>query len=194
MWGENWGAMIWGSGITIETVPLGPWALLLLGVVIGACGVLANRHRKARVPLFFALLVPVMGAVAFTVPNTFTNGTTADAAQVNANFAAIASIIGTPPAVTSITASTPDLGLGPQPRCDFSAIDTEGDHLSVSVSHFYDDNLIATSASAVFAGSVSTTDLPILPISSGQDYRCEAQGYDGKQLGAIAVSSTVVVP
>ena len=89
MWGENWGEMIWGSANSASAVqvPLGPWALILLGFMLGLCAVYANRNRKTRLlPFAIVLAVPVVSAIAATLPHTFANGTTANADQVNANF------------------------------------------------------------------------------------------------------------
>ncbi|MEM7542272.1 MAG: hypothetical protein AAF384_11920 [Pseudomonadota bacterium] len=89
MWGETWGSMIWGGGASPTVVPFGFWSTLILGLVLGGCIVLANRHRAARVPIAFMLLGVGMGGAALTLPHTFTNGTVADADEVNANFAAL---------------------------------------------------------------------------------------------------------
>jgi len=88
MWGQNWGQMIWGG----TPVPaIGFWGTLLLGAVLGAVGVSFLRGRKPRtvgaIVLALALIIPI-SARAITLI-TFTNGTIADANQVNANFAAL---------------------------------------------------------------------------------------------------------
>jgi hypothetical protein len=85
--------MIW-NGLT--SVPaIGFWGALLLGVVLGVAGVWCLRRVRPRVlgmtALGLAILIPVsVGAVPFT----FTNGTAADANQVNANFAAVTPLTG----------------------------------------------------------------------------------------------------
>jgi hypothetical protein len=88
MWGLNWGQMIWGQAPPVPT--LGFWGVLLLGAVLGAVGVRQLRAGRSRlvggVALGLALLVPIS---ARALPFTFTNGTVADATQVNANFAAL---------------------------------------------------------------------------------------------------------
>jgi hypothetical protein len=50
----------------------------------------ANTRRVIRVVLLIALLAIPLAAYAVTIPNTFVNGTVADADQVNANFNALA--------------------------------------------------------------------------------------------------------
>jgi hypothetical protein len=97
MWGQSWGQMIWGQ---VQAVPaLGFWGTILLGAVLGALGTRrlrgARPRRAAAVALAVALLVPIS---ARALPFVFSNGTVADATQVNANFAALASQQGLAPA------------------------------------------------------------------------------------------------
>jgi hypothetical protein len=90
MWSQNWGSMIWGR--SSPAVPLlGPLGLLLLALVLMVSGALISRHPSARrlmgkATLVLLLLVPVS---ALAVPFTFTNGTVADATQVNQNFSTL---------------------------------------------------------------------------------------------------------
>ena len=91
MWGENWGDMIWGgAGVPVAMVPISAWALLILGFVLGITAVLARNSHLARMfPFTFFLLVPFVAVVAVNLPHTFSNGTVADANQVNENFSAV---------------------------------------------------------------------------------------------------------
>ena len=94
MWGNNWGEIIWGGGGVTVQVPFGPWALLLLGFILGICAVIANRYRGARLlPLMVLVFLPVVSVIAANVPHLFQNGTTADANQVNENFDALVSAV-----------------------------------------------------------------------------------------------------
>jgi hypothetical protein len=80
--------MIWGQSAAVPA--LGFWGTLLLGAVLGGVGVrrLRGRSRLAAAgALALALLLPIS---ARALPFTFTNGTVADATQVNANFSALA--------------------------------------------------------------------------------------------------------
>jgi hypothetical protein len=90
MWGLNWGQMIWGQGTPVPT--LGFWGLMVLLAALGALGVRRLRGGRPRlvggIALGLLLLMPIS---ARALPFTFTNGTVADADQVNANFAAVAS-------------------------------------------------------------------------------------------------------
>jgi hypothetical protein len=90
MWALKWGQMIWGQASAAPA--LGFWGAMLLGAVLGALGVRSLRGSRPRtvgiVALALAILLPVS---ARALPFTFTNGTVADANQVNANFAALAS-------------------------------------------------------------------------------------------------------
>lgn len=94
MWNQNWGSMIWGRGA--QVVPLmGPLGLMLLAMVLMVLGALllrtpAGRRRMGKATALLVLLVPIS---AFAVPFTFSNGTVADATQVNQNFASLESRI-----------------------------------------------------------------------------------------------------
>ena len=89
MWGEQWGVMIWGQA-AFQQVPIAPWALMLLGFLLGVCAVLARRSRIARTfAIGFIALVPVIAVIAVNLPHTFQNGTIADADEVNDNFDAL---------------------------------------------------------------------------------------------------------
>jgi hypothetical protein len=87
--------MIWGQ--PAAGVPaIGFWGALLLGAVLGAVGVWLLRRAKPRTLGALALAVAIaipLSAGAITLI-TFTNGTVADANQVNANFAALTPVSG----------------------------------------------------------------------------------------------------
>ena len=107
MWGSaNWGEMIWG-GAAVPTLPLGMLLLLMFCCFVAGGYLLRPERRNRRNAVAAALLVMLPFSVAaVTLPFTFQNGTIADANQVNANFAALASAtdIGTcPPGMTKIT-------------------------------------------------------------------------------------------
>ena len=94
MWGiENWGELIWGvAGVPIPL--LSPPGLLVLAFLFGfgAALVLRRRHSTMAMTLSaFLLLIPLAAyAGSVVLPNTFTNGTIADADQVNSNFGTVA--------------------------------------------------------------------------------------------------------
>jgi hypothetical protein len=48
-----------------------------------------SRLRNLAIGLALGLAGVLVGAQSITIPNTFVNGTTADATQVNANFTAL---------------------------------------------------------------------------------------------------------
>jgi hypothetical protein len=100
MWGQSWGQMIWGR--TPAVPALGAWGAILLGAVLLAFGIRRLRGPRPRVlgalALALAILLPLS---ARALPFTFTNGTVADATQVNANFAALANQQGVAPAASS---------------------------------------------------------------------------------------------
>ena len=91
MWGQSWGQMIWGAPTAVPAVEF--WGVVLLAALLGALGVRRLRGARPRwmgmTALAVGLLVPI---TARAVPFTFTNGTVADATQVNANFAAVSGL------------------------------------------------------------------------------------------------------
>ena len=91
-WGEPWGTLVWGAGV--PAVPLlDGWGLSLLLIAVGLVGAYWARWSRpglAVSSLVVALVIPLaVAAGTVTVPNTFTNGTAADADAVNANFDAV---------------------------------------------------------------------------------------------------------
>lgn len=93
MWGfENWGELICGS--EASPVPLtSPLGLILLTalLLLGAVYTLRRRHWTLAMTLSAIVLAIPLAAYAGSVvlPNVFTNGTTANAPEVNANFDAL---------------------------------------------------------------------------------------------------------
>jgi hypothetical protein len=94
MWSQKWGQALW-SGM-VSAVPAMPtWGLLLLGALLA----LGFRHVTARGPrgrlaglvalALAAIAVPLSAGAMGPLPFTFTNGTGADANQVNANLTAL---------------------------------------------------------------------------------------------------------
>jgi hypothetical protein len=99
MWGTNWGLMIWGG---LTAVPaIGFWGAVMLAALLGVMGVRRLRGRSRVIGAGTLLLVLLLPISARAVPFTFTNGTVADATQVNANFAAVAAQAGIGPTASS---------------------------------------------------------------------------------------------
>lgn len=91
MWGETWGSMTWNS---VAVPMIGPIGLtFLIGLLMGASVVIHRRQlfRTAVACTCLAIaIVPLMAlAGQVSLPNSFTNGTLADADEVNANFATL---------------------------------------------------------------------------------------------------------
>jgi hypothetical protein len=84
--------MIW-SAAAAAAPAVGFWGAMLLGALLGAAGVTFLRGARPRTIGLAALaLVLAVPALARALPYTFTNGTIADATQVNADFS---SLVGT---------------------------------------------------------------------------------------------------
>ena len=94
MWNQLWGQMLWGS----PAVPgPGVWGVLLGGFAILFASRLFLRRGAAR-PLAAVLLlglvaVPIAVWATVTLPYSFSNGSVADADEVNANFSALAAAV-----------------------------------------------------------------------------------------------------
>ena len=90
-WGEPWGTMIWGLPVAVPTLPGVGLIVLALLFSGSAAWLLRKRRGLVGLPVLVVLLsIPlVVAAGTVTVPNTFVNGTPADADQVNANFDAV---------------------------------------------------------------------------------------------------------
>lgn len=89
-WGEYWGEMLWNGTPNVPILP-GGWAVLAVALLLAA-GFIRLRSRRHGVALVLALCaVPLLArAGTLEIPNVFTNGTVADANDVNDNFNAVA--------------------------------------------------------------------------------------------------------
>ena len=90
-WGEEWGTLVWGKPAAVPTFGWLGLGVLALGLAAMAAWTLRKRRGALGLPVLLVLLaVPlVVAAGTVTVPNTFVNGTPADADEVNANFDAV---------------------------------------------------------------------------------------------------------
>ena len=92
MWGtDSWGEMLWGG---VQAVPLmGPFGFLAMALCFLVGGwVMQSRHRTrwlTHLTVTALLVVPLAAVAAVTLPHSFTDGTVAEAEQVNANFDAL---------------------------------------------------------------------------------------------------------
>lgn len=94
MWGANWGEMFWGNGSGFFQIPIGPWALLILGFLLGIFAVYVCRNKTPRsLALTLVLFLPTVAVIAASVPHEFKNNTLADANEVNMNFNELASAV-----------------------------------------------------------------------------------------------------
>ena len=87
MWGQDWGALVWSS----QAVPLmGPAGWLLLGAAMAAALLRVRRRAPgalAGVAVLAVAALPLAALAAqIVLPHTFSNGTPADADEVNENF------------------------------------------------------------------------------------------------------------
>ena len=93
--------MIWGQAALVPAT--GRAGTLLLGLLLGAISlhlIRSGRHRRWGVGLVaFALVLIPLSAGALALPFTFSNGTVADANQVNSNFDTVKTAIEGGPAI-----------------------------------------------------------------------------------------------
>jgi len=137
-WGENWGVMVWGAAApsavpSIDGLGLGLLVLVLIGLAI--------RGLRSRATLGLMVLASFVGAADLaeaqvTIPNTFTNGEVADAAEVNANFSALANALD-----VTVPSSFANSGIA-----DANQVNSNFDVLKTAVDTFTNDLAAATSA------------------------------------------------
>ena len=136
-WGDNWGVMVWGAAPSavpsIDGLGLGLLALVLIGLAI--------RGLRSRATLGLMVLASFVGAADLaeaqvTIPNTFTNGEVADAAEVNANFSALANALD-----VTVPSSFANSGIA-----DANQVNSNFDVLKTAVDTFTNDLAAATSA------------------------------------------------
>jgi len=93
MWGQKWGALVWGS---TQAVPaLTPWMILVLGCLLGIAAVVALRNAR-KTALFVSaliLLVPLAALADFPHPK-FTDGTIAHGYEVSDDLKALVPRVG----------------------------------------------------------------------------------------------------
>lgn len=101
MWGDEWGAMAWGTvgAAGAVEVPFGPYATMVLGILVAFFAIRSRTSVSARmVPLLFIALVPMVAISESNVPYKFRNGERADADQINRNFEMLEQLIEAVPA------------------------------------------------------------------------------------------------
>ena len=101
-WGENWSSMMWNEMASLPALGIAGLTLLAMGLAGTAAWALRKRRPAVGLMLSLVLLAIPMAVAAGTlaVPNTFVNGTMADADEVNANFDAVEAAVNnnaTPP-------------------------------------------------------------------------------------------------
>jgi hypothetical protein len=89
MWNELWGVMQWGGAAQVPMLPFTKVLIIavLLGVMAGV--MLRGRQLPRWVTYSLGLALLLLPATAFGVPHVFTNGTVANAQEVNVNFATL---------------------------------------------------------------------------------------------------------
>ena len=137
-WGDNWGVMVWGAAAPaavpmMDGLGLGLLALALIGLAI--------RGLRSLATLGLMVLASFVGAADLaeaqvTIPNTFTNGEVADAAEVNANFSALANALD-----VTVPSSFANSGIA-----DANEVNSNFDVLKTAVDTFTNDLAAATSA------------------------------------------------
>ena len=85
-WGEDWGSLVWGSVAVVPGLEgVGGW-VLVISLLAAAAWRLRRRSTHAGLMLVLLPLLPLLMAPHYTNWNAFSNGTVADAAEVNQNF------------------------------------------------------------------------------------------------------------
>ena len=113
-WGDdNWGALVFGAGVAPPVVPglgLLGGTILAMGLAATAAWMLRKRRPALGLSLMLVLVAIPLAVVAGTVtqPHTFTNGTVADADEVNENFTAVKTAVDDNDARTTSAQSTAD--------------------------------------------------------------------------------------
>jgi hypothetical protein len=88
MWALKWGQMLWGQTTSVPSLWF--WGAAILSAALLLIGVSVLRKGRPRTMGIAALVVGLLVPLSVeAVPFTFSNGTVADANQVNANFAAV---------------------------------------------------------------------------------------------------------
>ncbi|MDA7686759.1 hypothetical protein N8793_01640 [Pseudomonadales bacterium] len=176
-WGDNWGEMAWGAPTAANVPMMGGLGMALLALALVAMAVKGLRSHST---LGLLLLVGVVGAVnnveaQVTIPNTFTNGEVADAAEVNANFSALADALD-----VTVPSSFANSGIA-----DANEVNSNFDVLKTAVDTFTNDLAAATSATetAFTNGSIQgaasvdiTTDNAAIAAAAAQAACVEANG------------------
>ena len=173
-WGDNWGEMAWGAPTAANVPMMGGLGMALLALALVA---MAVKGLRSHATLGLLLLVGVVGAVnnveaQVTIPNTFTNGEVADAAEVNANFSALANALD-----VTVPSSFANSGIA-----DANQVNSNFDVLKTAVDTFTNDLAAAMSATetAFTNGSVQgaaavdiTTDNAAVCTTAGGTYDAE---------------------
>ena len=104
-WGEDWGTMIWGQILAVPAI--GKLGLLVL--VLGFAGLAARVTKRSRfaasllvIGLVPSMYSPIAEAQTVSVPNTFADGSVADADAMNANFVAVSNGLNAALTTTSV--------------------------------------------------------------------------------------------
>jgi predicted PurR-regulated permease PerM len=105
--------MVWGGEPVPLFGPIGLVAMLLCTLLGGYWMQDPGRTRwLARSAVLLMVVVPMAGVATVVVPNTFTNGTTADADEVNDNFSAIVDEINSTVVISGRVASDGSIDQG----------------------------------------------------------------------------------
>jgi hypothetical protein len=104
--------MLWGQTGSVPVPAVSFWMAVLLGLALAAVGVRRMRGSRPRNVWMVGVIAMLVPVTAWAIPFTFTNGTVADANQVNANFAALAP-------TRTLTSDAKSFSLPPNPNQAF---------------------------------------------------------------------------
>jgi hypothetical protein len=182
-WGENWGEMVWGAAAPSAVPMMDGLGLGLLGLALIGLAIRGLRSRAALGLIILASFVGVADlveaqAVVFpnpfgvTIPHEFSNGEVAEAAEVNANFSALADALN-----VTVPNSFANSGIA-----DANEVNANFTALKTAVDFFTTDLTAATSATATAAqnGCIAgggTWDASTSTCTAASSYNCFVAGF-----------------
>ncbi len=189
MWGiANWGEMIWG-GASSPLPLMSPFGFLVLAALLIATGVVMQRRHAPQWAMWtlgaVVILIP-LAAYAGTIgmPYTFTNGTIADADEVNANFGAVETAVNDNDGRITTAQGSADSAMSNAATAQSAADAAQGTA----------DGAVIDAATAQSAADAAqgTADGAVIDAATAQSSADAAQGAADANTPAIATNTTAI--